>query len=313
MIETKNLSKSFKNKVVLDNLNISFDDGEIIGIIGKNGTGKTTLIKLLTRVLKPTSGDIFYNSKNIKEYGNKLYNQIGVVLEGSRNIYWYLTGIQNIHYYGGLYGLSKKEIDNRAIPLLKRFELLESKDQTVDQYSRGMKQKLSIIIAMLNNPTVLFLDEPTLGLDILTKKNLIDILSNLSKENNITIIITSHELSLIEEICNKIVILGNDNYKVITDIFKFKDDYLIENVYSILCKKSSDNFELKDIPFFDQLKIEEDNDILKLNISDKEFDMVPLIITYLSSKKVVIYSISNKGNNLEDIVSRIWSTSNESN
>src|SRR5699024_9279802 len=205
----KNLNKDYGGKDILRDISFEIKDGEILSILGKNGAGKTTLIKILTNILSKSSGEIYYRGKNLNNIGIDYYNEMSVMLEGDRNIYWYLTGMENILYFGRLYNLSDSTIKNRAEDLLKNFELYDFKDNKVSTYSRGMKQKLSLIIALINHPKVLFLDEPTLGLDVLTKNKLIDLLSQLIKTQKLTLILTSHELDIIEKLSDKILILNN--------------------------------------------------------------------------------------------------------
>ena len=173
MYRVTELRKSYGKKadLVLKGLSFDVNRGEILGILGVNGVGKTTLIKLLLRALETSGGKIEFIGNDLSKISlRKYYKEVSAVLEGNRNVYWYLTGFQNIEYFGRLKQLEDSEIVEKSEELLKTFDLYDARNQIAGDYSRGMLQKLSIIIAMLGDPEVLFLDEPTLGLDIITKK-----------------------------------------------------------------------------------------------------------------------------------------------
>lgn len=202
MLEVTGISKNFKNNQVLKEINFKILDGESIAILGSNGAGKTTLIKIMLGLLLPTKGKVSFNNINIKEIRSKYLNLIGVVLEGNRNIYWYLTPWENLNYFGCLLGIKKNDIKKRGKELLELFDLSDVSNEKIDTFSRGMKQKVAIIIALLNKPKILFLDEPTLGLDIITRNKLIDCLLKIKREGT-TIILTTHQLEIVDQIVDR--------------------------------------------------------------------------------------------------------------
>ena len=202
MLEVTGISKNFKNNQVLKEINFKILDGESIAILGSNGAGKTTLIKIMLGLLLPTKGEVSFNNINIREIRSKYLNLIGVVLEGNRNIYWYLTPWENLNYFGCLLGIKKNDIKKRGKELLELFDLSDVSNEKIDTFSRGMKQKVAIIIALLNKPKILFLDEPTLGLDIITRNKLIDCLLKIKKEGT-TIILTTHQLEIVDQIVDR--------------------------------------------------------------------------------------------------------------
>ena len=202
MLEVTGISKNFKNNQVLKEINFKILDGESIAILGSNGAGKTTLIKIMLGLLLPTKGKVSFNNINIREIRSKYLKLIGVVLEGNRNIYWYLTPWENLNYFGGLLGIKKNDIKKRGKELLELFDLSDVSNEKIDTFSRGMKQKVAIIIALLNKPKILFLDEPTLGLDIITRNKLIDCLLKIKKKGT-TIILTTHQLEIVDQIVDR--------------------------------------------------------------------------------------------------------------
>ncbi|MFT9117045.1 MAG: ABC transporter ATP-binding protein [Sporolactobacillus sp.] len=234
-----NLSKTFQGKqthTANHNISFSINEGEIFSILGNNGAGKTTLIKQMLKIITPTSGEILFEGENIKKISNRwYYKQVNAVLEGNRNLYWYLTGSENIMYFGRLFGYRDRELKMRCKELLEFFDLYEDRNKKVGYYSRGMQQKIAIIVALINKPKVLFLDEPTLGLDIHAKKDVIRKVRSLSKDQHTTIILTSHQLDVIEQLADKVMILEKGERLFLGDIDKLKR-YYSQNKYHVFVK-----------------------------------------------------------------------------
>ncbi|WP_427340383.1 ABC transporter ATP-binding protein [Caloranaerobacter sp. DY30410] len=297
----ENLKKRYGNKEVLKGLSFEINKGEIFSILGNNGAGKTTLIKIMSNCLIANSGDVFFKNSNIKSLGNSYFKNIGVVLEGERNTYWYMTGIENIKYFGMLYGLSKSEILTRAEELLAKFNLFDARNEKVAHYSRGMHQKLSIIIGMLHKPEVLFLDEPTLGLDVLSKNILIEEIKTLSKEEKITIILTSHQLDVVEELADRVLLLEQGKIAFLDSIGELKKLHA-GGSYKISFFGSVDLTKL-DVPI--NVIEELNNGWSTIEVSDN-FKVVMEVSNYLAKNECTIYSINRQGSSLEDIITKIW-------
>lgn len=229
MLNIKNISKNYKQKSVLKNINLTLSKGNSIAILGENGAGKTTFIKIMLGLLRPTTGIITYYGKNINKLRQEYLNAVGVVLEGNRNIYWYLSPWENLYYFGRLLGIDEKKIKSRGKELLKLFDLDKVENCKVSTFSRGMKQKVAIVIALLNNPKILFLDEPTLGLDVITKNKLIECLINIKKRGTI-IVLTTHQLEIVDKIAEQIYFLKDGSLikKDSKDIFEFLNNSIIQ-------------------------------------------------------------------------------------
>ena len=209
MLEIKNLKKSFKRKEVLRGVNFSVNPGEIVCLLGNNGAGKTTLINCILKMIKPDSGIIELDGKNIFDYKNRTYfSQVGALLETSSNIYDYLTGMQNIEYFAGLMNLDTSSL-KKADRYIDEFKLRSAIHNPAGDYSRGMQQKLALIIALMASPKLLLLDEPTLGLDIESKLSVIDILNNVVKEEQMSVILTTHQMEVVQKLNSRILILKN--------------------------------------------------------------------------------------------------------
>lgn len=209
MLEIKNLKKSFKKKKVLRGVTFSVNPGEIVCLLGNNGAGKTTLINCILKMIKPDSGIIELDGKNIFDYKNRAYfSQVGALLETSSNIYDYLTGMQNIEYFAGLMNLDTSSL-KKADRYIDEFKLRSAIHNPAGDYSRGMQQKLALIIALMASPKLLLLDEPTLGLDIESKLSVIDILNNVVKEEQMSVILTTHQMEVVQKLNSRILILKN--------------------------------------------------------------------------------------------------------
>lgn len=209
MLKINNLKKSFKKKEVLRGVNFSVNPGEIVCLLGNNGAGKTTLINCILKMIKPDSGIIELDGKNIFDYKNRAYfSQVGALLETSSNIYDYLTGMQNIEYFAGLMNLDTSSL-KKADRYIDEFKLRSAIHNPAGDYSRGMQQKLALIIALMASPKLLLLDEPTLGLDIESKLSVIDILNNVVKEEQMSVILTTHQMEVVQRLNSRILILKN--------------------------------------------------------------------------------------------------------
>lgn len=229
MIKINNVSKSFvvkdhskklfrkskKNtKNVISNLNLEIPKGKIIGLLGINGAGKTTTIKMLSTLLSPTTGEILIDGNNILDDLDSYKQKINLISGGEKNLFWRLTGRENLEYFSSLYGIKSSESDLIIDKVLKLVGLSEAADVVVEKYSKGMKQRLQIAKGLINNPDYIFLDEPTLGLDVLIAKELRNYIKKLSHEENKGILLTSHYLHEVEELCDYIYILESGRVKI---------------------------------------------------------------------------------------------------
>ena len=278
-LKINNLSKKIYNNKILKNITLEVNSGEIITILGKNGAGKTTLLNCILKLIKFEKGEILFCNKNIYEYSNKEYfNNISAVLESSENVYYFMTGKENIEYFGGLYGLDKKTVFNNIDYLIDEFDLRESMNKKVAYYSRGMIQKLAIIISMIINVKILILDEPTLGLDIFSKRKMLDNLKKMSKEKGISIILTTHQMDIIEYLNERVIILEQGILKYDGSVKELKSINL-KNVYILKYLKNNQYFE-----------------------EEKEFFNFNDIIQYLKDKNIKeIIEVTKKDKNLEQL------------
>ncbi|SDB24748.1 ABC-2 type transport system ATP-binding protein [Pseudobutyrivibrio sp. YE44] len=222
MIEVKNLQKtyevkrrksffnSYKEKVeAVKDISLRIEAGQIVGLLGINGAGKTTTIKMLTTLIEPTSGEYYFDGKDALKNPVEIKKQINMIAGGERMIYWRLTAYENLWYYGQLYGIENTELKQRIDRLLKLVGLEDKANLPVETFSKGMKQRLQIARGMINNPKYIFLDEPTIGLDAIVTQELHEEIRSLAKNQEKGILLTSHYLSEVEELCDYIYLVNN--------------------------------------------------------------------------------------------------------
>lgn len=230
IIEIKQLKMSFNGKDVLSNINFTVNKGEIIGLVGPSGAGKTTLINILTGLLNPTSGEVLIFNTNIKNLSKKQYSKIGFLFD-SLGLFERLTCVQNLSIYADIHKINKKQIDY----LLNEVNLLEYKRNKVSKLSKGMKQRLAFARSILHSPSLLFLDEPTSGLDPLNSLLLENQIMFL-KGNGTTIFLSSHKMNEVMRICDRVFLLNKGVLIEMTSDLRKKYDF--EDVINITLKSN---------------------------------------------------------------------------
>jgi len=205
MIQVQGLCKRFGEIQAVDNLEFSVREGEIFGFLGPNGAGKTTTIRMLVGLLSPDSGSARIDGHDVLREPVRAKQSVGVVPEGS-NLYGELTALDNLVYMAQLYGVPRKEWKERAEELLKDFNLLDRRDGKFQGFSRGMKRRLTIAAALVHRPRILFLDEPTTGLDVMGARGLRGVIKKL-KEKGVTVFLTTHYIQEAEELCDRVAII----------------------------------------------------------------------------------------------------------
>ena len=282
VLEVKNIDKFFGKKQILNDISFDIEEGEILGFVGPNGSGKTTTIKIILGLQQATKGEVFINGNNIKNNYEAAIRKVGAIVE-SPDMYMYLSGLENLKLVANYYNISHDEIE-------KVVEFVGLKDRIKDKvskYSLGMRQRLGIAQAILNKPNLLIVDEPTNGLDPSGIIEFRKMLKELAKKEKMSIFISSHNLAEIENICDKVLLLKEGKI-VSSDVLKEvenNDKYKLELSSTLKLKKEA------------KVEIIDDNYIYYLG--NKE-DIAKFIET-LVNKKIKIYSVVKCKESLEDI------------
>ena len=222
MIEVQNLTKTFNGKTVLKDISFKVKEGEIFGYLGPNGAGKTTTMRIILGLLNPTSGNAFVLGQNLGE-NEALRNKVGVLLEND-GVYDKLSAYENLDYYAQLYGISDSVERKRRIgELLEFVGLSDRRNDKVGEFSKGMRRKLALARAIAHEPEVLFLDEPSSGLDPEAQIMVRELILQLSAEMGVTIFLNSHDLDEVQRICSKIAILQSGEIKAHDTVKNLRD------------------------------------------------------------------------------------------
>lgn len=211
-LEIRGVTKKFRDFVAVDNISLKVRSGVIFGFLGPNGAGKTTTIRMIGGLLRPTSGDILICQKSITKEPILAKSLLGFVPDRPY-LYEKLTGVEYLRFIGGIYNLPKKEIDKRGEELLHLFEIYGFKDELIENYSHGMRQRLVICGALMHRPRLFVIDEPLVGLDPKGARLLKRVFLKLAKELNSTIFMSTHTLGVVEELCDELAII--DHGKII--------------------------------------------------------------------------------------------------
>jgi len=212
MIEVKNLTKKFGDFVAVDDITFSVNEGEIFAFLGPNGAGKTTTIKIFTTLLLPTNGQVLVNGFDPVKQPDDVRCSFGIIFQ-DQSLDDELTAFENMEFHGVLYGVPKDTRRKRIEELLKIVELWDRKDNLVKEFSGGMKRRLEIARGLLHHPKVIFLDEPTLGLDPQTRNHIWSYIIDLNKKEGITVFFTTHYMEEAERVAGRIAII--DHGKII--------------------------------------------------------------------------------------------------
>ena len=297
IIKVSNLTKKFIKLVAVDNINFTVKQGEVFGFLGPNGAGKTTTIKMLITLLNPTNGTATIAGHDIIKDRNQVRQNIGIVFqEPALDIE--LTGEENLEYHARMYGLKKENRKKRINEVLQLVDLEEKRKVLVKNYSGGMKRRLEIARGLMHYPTVLFLDEPTLGLDAQTRRAIWAYIKKMNKEEKTTIFLTTHYMDEADYLCDRIGIIDHGKILVMDSVTNLKNS-VGKDLITLSC---NDLNKLK-------TKLEKESWISKIKQHDttltlsveKGDEKIPTIIEIAQKTKVKIKSISVRKPTLDDV------------
>ncbi|MCI8291297.1 MAG: ATP-binding cassette domain-containing protein [Clostridia bacterium] len=319
IIEVKNLNKEFKIKEkekgikgsikaifkpkyrtinAVNDINFTVNKGEILAFIGPNGAGKSTTIKMLTGILYPTSGEIQVMDVDPTKKRKQLSYKIGTVFGQKEQLWMHLTPYDNFKFFGSIYDIPESEIEERIEDLKNTFELESFINTPVRNLSLGQRIRCEIVAALIHKPDILFLDEPTIGLDPVVKENIRKLIKKMNKEYNTTIFLTSHDVGDIEKLCKRVIIINNGKIIMDDTMNNLKYHYLNKKIIEV---KMKEKVNLEDE---DGITVLKDNGYnLKFEL-DSQKKTVADIIKMLDTEKIIDINISSIP--LEDIITQIY-------
>ncbi len=301
-ISTQGIVKRKKQKIqALNNISFDIKKGEIFGLLGQNGAGKTTTIKILITLLAPTSGQAKVLGYNTFGQEKNIRSRINFVFGGERCLYWRLSARDNLIYFADLYKINKKVRDKRIKDIIELVGLKDRADDKVETYSKGMKQKLQIARGLINDPEILFLDEPTIGLDPISALELRKIIKMLSSQGK-TILLTTHYMYEADELCDRIAIMDKGNIISLDtpeNLKKFNKDISVIEVKTlgVSDEKIKQLNELEDIKI---ISVKQDAQIQILEIQCRDIASITnKVLSILSDTKVI--GVTSRELTLEDV------------
>lgn len=310
-LSVENLQKVYKKPLsrttpfeAVKDVSFTIKPGEIYALLGPNGAGKSTIIKMIAGLVVPTSGTINLDGELLKN-DSRAYKKLSAVLEGTRNIYWRLTPLENLHYFANLRGRSSFEVSERIQYLLELFQIEGKKKNQSQHLSRGMLQKLAFAAALVTDPQILLLDEPTLGLDVASSRKIKEIMLDLAKNQNKTILLTTHQMDLAEAVADRVGIIRDGSLVkegTILELRSVFDNYIyrfrIQGDFSI-------PVELQKI--FEIKMIHSGGDYTEFESDCKNKDGVYRLISVLQAEKKEMIFAQKSIDDLEEIFLRVLS------
>jgi len=300
------LRKRRKSLVAVDDISFSVPRGEIFGLLGPNGAGKTTTIKMLCTLITPTSGDAFINGKSIVDDPQKVRENLGVMLTGERTLYWKLTGRENLEYFAALYHLQHSDTMKRINYLLQLVGLGDREDTIVENYSTGMRIRLSFAKALLNEAPVLLFDEPTASLDPQSSRLIRDIIRGLKKDGH-AIILTTHNMDEADFLSDRVAIIDHGRIVRLGSPSELKEKVKSNDIIEIEALNLSDQIANALQSFSEISKItvstidsNSDKGMLRIH-AEKGKEVLPKLLEFLVRKQVSITKVSFIEPTLEDV------------
>ena len=299
-IETRSLTKSFGDVAAVNDISFSVQKGEIFGFLGPNGAGKSTTMMILTTLLKPTSGQALISGFDVTANPKQVRENIGYVQQES-TVDEYLTGRENLLLQAKLNHIPKGQIDKRIDDILKLIELVDKQDQAVVTYSGGMRKRLDIAGGLLHRPKVLFLDEPTVGLDIQTRRKIWEYIKKIHTEFDMTIFVSTHYMEEADQLCDRVGIIDGGKIQIIDSPENMKNAMGNEVISIVIDKGENYDYFVSEIQKIEFVKtINEDGSKLVLFASNGT-EVIPKIFQISSTLGIKIKSISLTQPTLDDV------------
>lgn len=292
------IKPKFKEIQAVKDISFKVEEGEIIAFIGPNGAGKSTTIKMLTGILYPDSGNIEVLGIDPSKKRKKLSYEIGTVFGQKEQLWMHLTPYDNFKFFGSIYDIPEKETEKRIEELSKLFDLGKFINTPVRNLSLGQRIRCEIVASLIHRPKVLFLDEPTIGLDPVVKESIRKLIKKMNKEYHTTIFLTSHDISDIEKLCKRVVIINDGQIVMDDSMTNLKYHYMNKKVIEVKLKNNVNFSDAKGIKI-----LKEKENSLRIEIDTNETDLTT-VLKLIDPENIIDINISNTP--LEEIISAIY-------
>ncbi len=295
-------SRKYEEIRAVDNINFDIEQGEIVGYIGANGAGKSTTIKMMSGILHPTSGNVLVDGMTFDKARKKINRNIGVVFGQKTQLWWDIPLIETFKILKTIYEISDEDYEKRFNYLCELLDLKQFINQNVRTLSLGQRMRADFAAALIHNPKIVFLDEPTIGLDVLVKDRIRNAIKELNKKYNITVILTTHDMKDIEQLCDRIIII--DKGKILYDgtLHNIKNKFGNTKTIFIPKNVSLDNELLESK--FQGMKIEETDESIVLKFSSNEVELDDVLIYLINNYHVKDFKIEDIS--IEDITKELY-------
>jgi ABC-2 type transport system ATP-binding protein len=306
-IETADLSKAYGARraavQAVDRVSLGVPAGQVFGLLGPNGAGKTTTIKMLCGLVSPSSGRVRVNGFDVGRERSRAVRQIGAVLEGSRNVYWSLSAWQNLLYFGRLKGLRARQIRPHAEQLLAGLGLWERRHQLVGGFSRGMQQKVAVACALITDPPVVLLDEPTIGLDVEAARTVKDWISALAAQGK-TIVLTTHQLAVAQELCDRVAVIRDGRLVADLPTQQLLDRYA-EDRYEVRISGDHRDSSLEPVDLPDGAEVVSHQGLTRILLPSRNPDDLHGVLDRLHRARVPLLAVNRLRPDLEEVFVRL--------
>lgn len=297
---TKIYGRGSSALTAVERVTLKVGAGQVFGFLGPNGSGKTTTIKMMAGLVTPTSGRARLGGFDVGRQRGQAVRQIGAVLEGSRNVYWSLSAWQNLLYFGRLKGLPGREIKPRAESLLTELGLWERRMQLVGGFSRGMQQKVAIAAALITDPPILLLDEPTIGLDVEAARTVKDWITQLAAQGK-TIVLTTHQLEVAQELCDRVAVIRGGRIVADLPTAELLGRYA-EDRYRVRVAGHVDGGEIG-LP--EGVRVAEEGGTTQLTLPSTNADDLYKLLAHLRWRELALLSVDQARPDLEEVFLRL--------
>lgn len=299
MLQVDDLRKKFKTTTAVDGVNLFLEEGESVGLLGPNGAGKSTTISMISTLLKPTAGEIYFKGENVLKHPDIIRPVLGVVPQEIA-LYEELTAEENMKFFGRTYGLSGEKLKYKVDEVLELVGLTERKKDKIKEFSGGMKRRINMAVALMHDPELLIMDEPTVGIDPQSRNYILDMVRDLNLTKKMTVLYTSHYMEEVEKLCDRVYIM--DHGQIIASGTQNELKNILSSEETLLIE-----VEEKSVEFIKKLSVHPSiQQVVEANggykvITAKDTDLFSNIFDLAKDKQVKIRGVHVQAPTLEDV------------